>query len=282
MVKQDTVLLQNWLRTVVMAPGFLNQKIGLANHLYHVNENDVVSDEGEASVHARLNIYSSGYMARLLDCMYADYAISKKFMGDELFDSFAKAYLMYHPSTSFTLYDLGKDFPDFLDKTKPQPQEGIDNSYFDIPATLARVERARQVAMRAPGIENDAVNTSQVDIQDMLFGTLNINVPECLQLLELNFPMKQFFQAVYREEEYELPSPQKSYMAISRKNYQLVLEEITETQYLLLTECRKHTNLYDAISVLSADQNISSAELLADAFLWMPFFRKCGFIQVAN
>lgn len=282
MVKQDTVLLQNWLRTVVMAPGFLNQKIGLANHLYQVNENDVVSDEGSASVHARLNVYSSGYMARLLDCMYADYAISKKFMGDELFDSFAKAYLMYHPSTSFTLYDLGKAFPDFLDKTKPQPQEGINNSHFDIPATLARVERARQVAMRAPGIENDAVDTSQVDIQDMLFGTLNISVPECLQLLELNFPMKQFFQAVYREEEYELPSPQKSYMAISRKNYHLVLEEITETQYLLLAECRKHTNLYDAISRLSVDQNISSAELLADAFLWMPFFRKCGFIQVVN
>nr|WP_067060460.1 DNA-binding domain-containing protein [Mucilaginibacter sp. L294] len=282
MVKQDTVLLQNWLRTVVMALGFLNQKIGLANHLYQVHENDVVSNEGNASVHARLNVYSSGYMARLLDCMYADYAISKKFMGDELFDSFAKAYLMYHPSTSFTLYDLGKAFPDFLDRTKPQPEEGIDNNHFDIPATLARVERARQVAMRAPGIENDIVNTNQVDIQDMLFGTLNISVPECLQLLELDFPMKRFFEAVYREEEYELPSSQKTYMAISRKNYRLVLEEITETQYLLLNECRKHTNLYDAISALSADHNISSAELLADAFLWMPFFRKCGFIQVIS
>lgn len=282
MVKQDTALLQNWLRAVVMAPGFLNHKIGLANHLYHVHEGDVVSDKGSASVHARLNVYSSGYIARLLDCMYADYAISKKFMGDELFDSFAKAYLMYHPSTSFTLYDLGKAFPDFLDKTKPKPQDGIDNSHFDIPATLAKIERARQVAMRAPGTESNTVDTSQVNIQDMLFGTLNISVPECLQLLELDFPMKQFFDAVYREEEYELPSPQKNYMAISRKNYHLVLEEITETQFLLLTECRKHTNLYSAISALSADQNISSADLLADAFLWMPFFRKFGFIQVID
>jgi len=280
MVKQDTVLLQNWLRTVVMAPGFLNQKIGLANHLYQVHETDVVSNEGSASVHQRLNVYSSGYMLRLLDCMYADYAISKKFMGDELFDSFAKAYLMYHPSTSFTLYDLGKAFPDFLDKTKPQPEEGADNSHFDIPATLARIERARQVAMRARGIEHSMVDASQVNVQDMLFGTLNISVPECLQLLELDFPMKQFFEAVYREEEYELPSLQKTYMAISRKNYHLILEEITETQYLLLTECRKNTNLYDAISIVSAGHNIPSADLLADACLWMPFFRKCGFIQV--
>jgi hypothetical protein len=285
MVKQDTALLQNWLRTVVMAPGFLNQKIGLANHLYQVHEDDVVADEGNASVHARLNVYSSGYMLRLLDCMYADYAISKKFMGDELFDRFAKAYLMYHPSTSFTLYNLGKAFPDFLGKTRPEPAEGSDpetNAYFDIPATLARVERARQVAMRAPGFENSTVDTSQLNIQDMLFGTLNISVPGCLQLLELDFPIKQFFEAVYREEEYELPLPQKTFMAISRKNYHIVLEEITQLQYLLLAECRNHTNLYDAISVVSINQNITSSALLADACLWMPYFRKCGFIQVLS
>jgi hypothetical protein len=282
MVKQDTKLLQNWLRTVVMAPGVLNQKIGIANRIYQVHESDVVSDEGNASVHARLNVYSSGYTSRLLDCMYADYAISKKFMGDELFDSFAKAYLMYHPSTSFTLYDLGKAFPDFLDGTKPKPEEGIDNSYFDIPATLARVERARQVAMRAPGLENSAIDTSDINIQDVLFGTFNISVPECLQLLELDLPMKQFFEAVYREEEYDLPSPKKNYIAISRKNYHMVMEEITEMQYLLLAECCNHTTLYEAISVLSADRNISSSDLLADACLWMPFFRKCGFIQVLS
>jgi hypothetical protein len=282
MVKQDTEFLQNWLRTVVMAPGFLKQKIGLANHLYNVSEDDVVSDEGKASIYARLNVYSLGYMLRLLDCMYADYAISKKFMGDELFDSFAKAYLMYHPSTSFTLYDLGKAFPDFLDKTKPQTEEGADNAYFDIPATLARVERARQVAMRAPGTESEMTDINPVNIQDMFFSTLNISIPECLQLLELDFPMKEFFESVYREDEYELPLPQKTFMAISRKNYRIVLEEITEMQFLLLQECKNHTNLYEAISILSINHNVPSADLLADAYLWMAYFRKCGFIQVVS
>ncbi|MDB5126617.1 DNA-binding domain-containing protein [Mucilaginibacter sp.] len=282
MVKQDTAFLQNWLRTVVMAPGFLKQKIGLANQMYNVSEDDVVSDEGKASVHARLNVYSSGYMLRLLDCMYADYAISKKFMGDEVFDSFAKAYLMYHPSTSFTLYDLGKDFPDFLDKTKPQTEEGADNAYFDIPATLARVERARQVAMRAPGTESDITDINPVNIQDIFFSALNISIPDCLQLLKLDFPMKQFFESVYREDEYELPSPQKTFTAISRKNYRIVFEEITEMQYLLLQECKKHTNLYEAISALSINQNISSADLLADTYLWIAYFRKCGFMQIVS
>ncbi|MET3980444.1 hypothetical protein ABIB62_003045 [Mucilaginibacter sp. UYP25] len=282
MVKQDTAMLQNWLRTVVMAPGFLNQKIGFANHTYQLSEHDVVTDNDIASVHSRLNVYSSGYMMRLLDCMYADYAISKKFMGDELFDSFAKAYLMYHPSTSYTLYDLGEKFPDFLDKTKPQLPEGEDSSAFDIPATLARVERARQVAMRARGTEEEAVDANPADVYQMFATTLNIRIPECLQLLELNLPMKQFFEAVLRDEEYELPSPQKTYMAISRKNYRVVLDEITQIQYLLLQECKSHTNLYDAIATLSASQNIPTANLLADAYLWLPYFRKCGFVQVVG
>jgi hypothetical protein len=285
MVKHNTALLQNWLRTVVMAPGFLKQKVGLANQRYDMNEHDVVSDEGNASVYARLNIYSSGYMLRLLDCMYADYAISKKFMGDEVFDSFAKAYLMYHPSTSFTLYDLGEAFPSFLEKTKPKVEEGedpSDNYYLDIPAALAKVERARQVAMRAPGTESDAPDEDAVNIQDMFFNTLHVSIPECLQLLELDFPMKAFFGSVYREEEYELPSPQKTFMAVSRNNYRVVMEEITEVQYRLLQECTNHTNLYSAISALSVGQNIPSSQLLTDAFLWLPYFRNCGFVQVTG
>ncbi|GGH06911.1 HvfC/BufC N-terminal domain-containing protein [Mucilaginibacter phyllosphaerae] len=281
MVKQDTALLQNWLRTIVMAPGFLKQKIGLANHLYQVDEQDVIVVGGTATIQARLNVYSSGYMLRLLDCMYADYAISKKFMGDELFDSFAKAYLMYHPSTSFTLYDLGAAFPDFLDKTRPQAETVEDNSYFEIPAALARVERARQVAMRAPGTENEAVNNAVVGMHDLFFGGINIKVPECLQLLEMDLPMKAFFEAVYREEEYELPLPQKTFMAISRKNYRIVVEEVTEMQFLLLKACQDQSSFYDALAALKTNGKVAD-NLLADAYLWLLYFQDCGFVQVTG
>ena len=71
-------------------------------------------------------------------------------------------------------------------------------------------------------------------------------------------------------------------MAISRKNYRIVLEEITEMQFLLLQECKNHTNLYEAISTLSTKHNVPSADLLADAYLWIAYFRKCGFIQVVS
>ncbi|RYD86949.1 MAG: DUF2063 domain-containing protein, partial [Sphingobacteriales bacterium] len=209
MIKQDTALLQHWLRTVIMSPGQLDHKMAVAARLHQLDEYDVVMDNDIAPVQTRLNVYSQGYIARLLDCLYADYPACKKFMGDEVFNSFARAYLMYHPSTSFTLYDLGKAFPDFLDKTKPKFDDGTDTAYFDIPAELARLERAKQHAMRAPGTEDEHSGASDIQTFGMLFGTLKVRLPGCLQLLEMAFPMKQFFSALHHHEEYEMPSAQK-------------------------------------------------------------------------
>jgi hypothetical protein len=282
--EQKLALLQNWLKTVVTTPGYLPQKLGQARHLFKLDETEVVSDEGKASIYTRLNVYSSGYLLRLLDCMYADYAISKKFMGDEVFDSFAKAYLMYHPSTSFTLYDLGKAFPDFLAKTKPPvtygDEEQVDD-FMDLPVALARLERARQEAMRAPGTEENSELEDQINIQDILFNTVKLNTPGCLQLLELEYPMIQFFTAVYRGGDDELPLPQKTFMAVSRKDFRVTMVELTQIQYTLLSFCQAGDNLYDAITAAASFCKIPASALLADVYLWMPQFKKNGLLDCA-
>jgi len=279
---QKLALLQNWLKTVVMTPGHLPQKLGQAWHMHGLDETDVVvADESTASVYTRLNVYSSGYLLRLLECMYADYAISRKFMGDEVFDSFAKAYLLYHPSTSFTLYDLGAAFPGFLAKTKPPVIPGDEpnvDDFMTLPITFAKLERARQEAMRAPGIEGAAEHDQEISIQDILFGVVKITTPGCLRLLELDFSMIPFFTSVYRDEDYELPSPQKTFTAVSRKNFRVTMTDLTEVQYTLLSLCQAGDNLYNAITATASFNKIPPSQLLADVFLWMPLFRKNGLI----
>jgi hypothetical protein len=282
---QKLALLQNWLTTVVMTPGHLPQKLGQAWHLHGLDETDVVvTDEGKASVYTRLNVYSSGYLLRLLECMYADYAISRKFMGDEVFDSFAKAYLLYHPSTSFTLYDLGKSFPAFLAKTKPPvipgDEQGFDD-FMNLPIAFAKLERARQEAIRAPGTEGATEHDQEINIQGILFGTVKVITPGCLQLLELDFPMIRFFTSVYKDEDYELPSPQKTFTAVSRKNFGVTMTELTEVQYTLLSVCQAGDNLYDAITTTASFCKIPPSELLADVFLWIPQFMKNGLMDWA-
>jgi hypothetical protein len=282
---QKLALLQNWLTTVVMTPGHLPQKLGQAWHLHGLDETDVVvAGYGDASVYTRLNVYSSGYLLRLLECMYADYSVSKKFMGDEVFDSFAKAYLLYHPSTSFTLYDLGKAFPAFLEKTKPPVIPGDEqevDDFMNLPIAFAKLERARQEAIRAPGTEGAPEHDQEINIQDILFGTVKVTTPGCLQLLELDFPMIRFFTSVYRDEDYELPSPQKTFTAISRKNFRVTMTELNAVQYTLLSVCQAGDNLYDAITTTASFCKIPASELLADVFIWMPQLRKNGLMDLA-
>ncbi len=278
---QKLALLQNWLKAVVMTPGYLPQKLGQAKHLFGLDETDVVVNEGTASVYARLNVYSSGYLLRLLDCMYADYAISRKFMGDEVFDSFAKAYLLYHPSNSFTLYDLGKAFPDFLARTKPPADTGEENeidNFMNLPIALAKLERARQEAMRAPGTESISQREGEISIQDILFNTIKVYTPECLQLLELDFPMISFFRSVHCDENYELPSLQKTYTAVSRKNFRVTMTDLTEAQYTLLSVCQTESNFYEAITTSASFCKIAPSALLADAYVWIQLFELNGLI----
>lgn len=280
MPEQNILLLQNWLKTVVTSPGHLPQKIARAQHHFHFNEHDIVAAGGAATVHERLNVYSTGYILRLLDCMAADYPVLQKFLGETLFDNFVKAYLIYHPSTSFTLYDLGKAFPEFLARTKPAEVAGDADAgnFLDLPVALARLERARQEVARAQGTETDDNSYTDLGIEDMMFQDVTISVPPCFRLLELGFAMKDFFEAVYRDEPYQLPAPEKTFMAISRKNYHVSMHEVTWWQYVFLTECAQPVNLYAAINNTAAICNIPSASLLADVYLWLPFLQANGFV----
>ena len=60
----------------------------------------------------RLEIYAGAYYARLLECLRAEYPIMAEAMGTELFDEFAVEYLQHYPSHSYTLNDLGSQFPE--------------------------------------------------------------------------------------------------------------------------------------------------------------------------
>lgn len=67
----------------------------------------------------RLAVYGHAYFARLLDCLREEYPVLKHALGDEAFDAFATGYLQEHPSRSYTLFELGAKFPDFLRDTRP-------------------------------------------------------------------------------------------------------------------------------------------------------------------
>ena len=62
----------------------------------------------------RLEIYNRQYWFRIFDCLADDYPGVRALIGEKRFRNLAIAYLATHPSTRFTLRDLGRHFPDFI------------------------------------------------------------------------------------------------------------------------------------------------------------------------
>ncbi len=62
----------------------------------------------------RIEIYNKQYWFRLLDSLYEDFPGLRALLGDTKFHQLSIAYIDKHPSTSFTLRDLGQHMEKFL------------------------------------------------------------------------------------------------------------------------------------------------------------------------
>lgn len=277
-----TALLQHWMKTVITGYGQMDRKLHKAYQEHELYAADVVQDNEIASITNRLSVYTNGYVMRLLECLSADYAMVQQFTGVEAFRSFAAAYLQWKPSSSFTLYDLGKSFPEFLEKSRPpvpnlSPEQEI---LFRLPAALAALERARQETILDKGTEQDDPQ-KEVAIEDIFFNGLTVITPLCLRLLDLPFPVLPVYEALQADTDYTLPSLQTTYMAVTRKNYRLVMEEIPEWQYRFLGHCCKAIDLSSAIQLTENSTGIASDVLLADLYVWLPLLQQRGYISVS-
>ncbi len=233
------------------------------------------------SARERLGVYTGGYVLRLLECMRADFPVLRDFVGDSVFDAFAKAYLITRPPGSPSLYDLGADFPRFLEETKPK-REGLDaglGDMLDLPGELARIERARAEVTRARGTEDDPAAAEPLSPFAVFGEELTLRATPCLRLLELKFPLVDFLKSVERGERPAPPAPRPSFAALGRANYRLHMEELTPWRYAFLKACERPTSLYEAVRSAASESGKESSQVLAEAAVWLPVAFEFGFLS---
>ncbi len=104
----------------------------------------------------RLDIYADMYFYRLRDCLTEDFPKLAARIGDARFHNLATDYLLAHPSTHFSLRQLGRALPDFL-RTHPLERE------FPALADLARLDWARVDVF-------DDADAAPLSLQELLEG----------------------------------------------------------------------------------------------------------------
>lgn len=274
-------LLQHWLKTVVTERGDLDDKLRAATRQHGLGVEDVVAEKRGLSAHKRLAIYTSGYVLRLLECLRADFPALRGFVGDAVFDAFARAYLISKPPTSPSLYDLSADFSQFLAETKPQ-DSSLDEqlrAMLDLPPELARLERARAKVMRAPGTENDPVRAEALTPLAVFSEELSLQATPCLRLLELKFPLVDFLRRLDHGERPEPPPPRISFAAIGRSNYHIHMDEITPWQFAFLQACERPISLYLAVQRAARASDKETAQVLAEVAVWLPVATHFGYLR---
>jgi hypothetical protein len=277
MSEQSLSLLQHWMKTVVTEGGSLDEKLDAAAQHHGLHAEEVVAERRGLSARERLAVYTGGYVLRLLECMRADFPVLRSFVGDSVFDAFAKAYVITMPPVSHSLYDLGADFPQFLEETKPKSwtlDEGI-SVMLDLPPELARIERARAEVLR--GTED---NRAEPLSPFAVFGAgLTLEATPCLRLLEMKFPLMDFLRSADRGERPEPPAPRASFVAVGRSNYRLHVEEISLWQFAFLRACERPTSSYSAVRVAALESGRELGPALAEVAVWLPIAFELGFLR---
>ncbi len=231
----------------------------------------VVNDSTRLTAEQHLGIYRRGYIARLRECMKNQFSALAYALGDELFRMFADEYLGAFPSTSYTLSELGRKFPDFLEATRPRE---TGETWPDFMIQLARFEFALSEIFEQHAEEFESAAGDPPD-EDLLL------VP-IFYLFRHRYPVCRYYLDVTRKKKPELPFEQESFCAVTRNNYRLGLTELKEGQYLFLERMVLDGTVAGARQHLISNCGFEHEKLDAVWPEWKAGFLKAGFFRMPD
>jgi len=234
---------QRWMQAVITHPGGIRSGVvsGAARRSLDVDLHTleaVVTPSATLSGAERLAIYSRSYHARLLQCFQSMFPGLLHALGEELLNAFAIDYLQQHPSQSYTLDQLADAFPQHLAQTRPDADAatGAREGWPDFIIDLTWLEWAFLKVYDGPGVEGQPTPDAQdlLALTDEQLLAARPTPAPCLRLFTFRYPVHSYWRAVRRGEQPQLPAPNECCIAMTRRNYRVVLHELPAPQYALL------------------------------------------------
>lgn len=275
--------LEHWLQAVVTNPAGLSGGLASADARQHIDVGpeqieEVLTRSLSLPASARLAIYSHAYLARLQECLRAEFPILLHALGAELFTLFTLEYLKHYPSRSYTLNRLGENFPRYLAESRPDAEAPVSarESWPDFIADLATLERTFAEVFDGPGVEGEKILDRDQLLRlprEKLLEARFVPVV-CFRLLTFRYPVSQYFDAARRKENPDLPLPVNTFLAMDRRDYVVRIHELEEPQYELLVALTNGT----ALGKLADDQT-EPDRFVTTALAWLEDWAAQGFFS---
>lgn len=194
----------------------------------------------------RLQIYANAYAARLLEVLAGEFPALAAIVGEELFAEFAFGYLHRHPSTSYTLAELGAKFPQHLAETRP-PRETDEPDWADFLVDLATLERLYSEVFDGPGTE-DTPPFVLGDLSPDDWPQCRLQFAPCVRLIRLRYPVHETITAVRRGKQPDIPAATPTCLVVTRREYIVRRQLVTEGEFRLLSLLHGGATVGDALS----------------------------------
>ncbi len=277
----DLAALQYWMLEVVAGESWtLDDALGSAAR-FGIDCDATVVGTARLSARQRLAIYVDSYRMRLIECLRAEFPVLRRFVGDQVFDLFAGAYLGARPPSSYTLFDLGVGFADFLEAARPQPGEGR-GTLEALPANLARLERAFAEVERAPGVEVSQQSPFPAPFSIVLLHALRLRAPESLRLLRLDFDFSNLIAAVAADQPFGTPAACDTLVAVARSHYRVRSHRLEPWSFSFLSLLGgEGRSVRELIPCVAGELGRAQDEIGARLLTWLPFALDAGLVAVA-
>ena len=190
-----------------------------------------------------LAIYQRGYILRLTKCLAEQFPALCQALGRELFEGFAREYLRAYPSDSYTLYELGRRFPGYLEEARPDRDlsPSARESWIDFMVDLARYERLHFRLFDAPGHEGGPWPTPELADERLI-------VQPCFALDTYRYPVAWYYHAVRESPEAEFPEQRESLVAVLRHDYAITTFPINRVHYTFLLHLQASRSVAGALT----------------------------------
>jgi len=265
--------LQQWLMSQLLHPQATESVIQ-----QHLKTN------AKLSATARLQIYQTGYKLRLLECMKAEFAALHTFLGDDLFQLFALGYIQQRPSQSYTLFDLGAGFAEFLAATKPPPHQlpPEQHAALLIPEQLAHLERYRALSMRAVGCEQAPPVAAGFDLLEVGALLPSLSLPDTTFLMQCDFDLLNYLKVADRGETPSFPVEKPQSLLIYRHRYRVGLVALEPWQANFIHAIQQPRGGQPLFSDIAQHTGFSEGQLLAKLSLWLPLALEMNYLATQH
>ena len=233
--------LQRWMHEALREPGGPSEVLLTA----------MVAPPGQLDPVGALAIYQRSYYQRLLSCMREQFPALCHALGEELFIDFAREYLRAHPPQSYTLYDLGRRFPGYLEASRPDREAVPDQRevWIDFMVDLAAFERLVFALFDGPGHEGKP-------FADAATADADLRLQPAFALGRYRFPVAVYYHAVREETSPELPPLEPSHVALVRVDFLTRTVPLGPTQHTFLRLLQETGTVPAAMKALCVEQSL--------------------------